>query len=159
LPTWFPCPMPSNILKAVIPTCLGAAALFCVASAPNAQERPGVDRVRLNKEAFAYCQAIIKGKRVIVDSRGSWKNHQPSAADENEFIQQHGFGEYAKWHLGIDQSFSENTKARYKFPVGDFQNIHRCALLAAQGRARQYRHEEIEKAAAELLQMIDAETR
>src|SRR6266487_3046941 len=49
----------------------------------------------------------------------------------------------------------KNTKARYKFPCGDFKNVHRCGVLAAQSRAGQYKDYEIEPAAAQLTAMID----
>ena len=62
----------------------------------------------------------------------------PSANEENEFIRVHGFAEYAKWHLGLDDRFPENAKRRYKFPYGDFKDVHRCGLLAVKARARQY---------------------
>src|SRR5438874_11362049 len=57
------------------------------------------------------------------------------AEDENEFIRAHGFAQYSKWHLGIDENHAEATKARYKFPFGDFNNVHRCGLLAVKSRA------------------------
>jgi hypothetical protein len=72
----------------------------------------------------------------------------------NEFIRLHGFREYAKWHLGIDDRYAENTKRRYKFPYGDFKNVHRCGVLAAQSRAGQHKYYEIENAAAQLKTMI-----
>ena len=81
---------------------------------------------------------LIKEKHFIVDAKGAWRGHRPSASEENEFIRLHGFGEYAKWHLGIDDHYPENTKQRYKFPYGDFENVHRCGLLAAKARVRQY---------------------
>src|SRR5438094_9017222 len=77
------------------------------------------------------------------------------AEDENEFIRAHGFAQYSKWHLGIDETHAEGTKARYKFPFGDFKNIHRCALLAVRSRAHQYGYSGIEDAAIQLLEMID----
>jgi hypothetical protein len=67
----------------------------------------------------------------------------------------HGFAEYRNWHLGIDETHAEDTKARYKFPFGDFKNIHRCALLAVRSRAHQYGYLDIEDAAIQLLEMID----
>jgi hypothetical protein len=73
---------------------------------------------------------------------------------ENEFIRLHGFGEYAKWHLGIDDRYAENTKRRYKFPYGDFKNVHRCGVLAAQSRAGQHKYYKVENAAAQLKAMI-----
>ncbi len=83
-----------------------------------------------------------------------WSERQPSAKEENEFIRLHGFGEYAKWHLGIDDRYAENTKRRYKFPYGDFKNVHRSGMLAVQSRAGQYRYYDIENAAAQLKAMM-----
>ena len=78
------------------------------------------------------------------------------AEEENEFIRVHGFAEYRKWHLGIDETHAEGTKARYKFPFGDFKNIHRCALLAVRSRAHQYGYFEIESAAIQLTKIISS---
>jgi len=100
--------------------------------------------------ASAFAAQRIKEGHVITDGKGAWSKHRPSAGEENEFIRVHGFGEYAKWHLGIDDRYPENTKSRYKFPYGDFKSVHRCGLLAAKARARQYGYTEIENAAAEL---------
>src|SRR6266705_4997845 len=113
--------------------------------------------VRLNQHAFDCARELIKEGHVVADGRGAWNQHQTSAEEENEFIRLHGFGEYAKWHLGIDDTHAENTKQRYKFPYGDFKNVHRCALLAAQSRAGQYQHYDIERAVIELREMIVAE--
>ena len=55
----------------------------------------------------------------------------PSTQKENEFIHQHGFAEYEKWHLGIDEAEPADTKARYKFPYGHFKDLHRCGILSA----------------------------
>jgi hypothetical protein len=97
---------------------------------------------------------LIKQGHIVADDRGAGNEHQPLAEQENEFIRLHGFGEYAKWHLGIDDSHGEKTKARYKFPYGDFKNVHRCALLAVESRAAQYKHYDIENAALKLREMI-----
>jgi len=118
-----------------------------------------IHTVRLNQDAFDYARELIKQGRVVVDGRGAWSQHQSSAEEENEFIRLHGFGEYAKWHLGIDDRYPENTKQRYKFPYGDFKNVHRCGLLAAKARARQYGYTEIENAAAKLEQAVSAQSK
>jgi len=125
-------------------------ALFCPTLPTVGDERAKVDRVKLNIDALEYAKKLIDEGAVVVDGRGAWAQHQPSSAEENEFIHRHGFEGYAKWHLGIDERHPENTKARYKFPYGDFRNIHRCALLAARSRARQHQHYDIEKVAIEL---------
>ena len=74
---------------------------------------------------------------------------------ENEFIKLHGFDEYGKWYLGIDEEEREHTKGRYKSPYGDFENVHRCGVLAAESRAGQYKYYDIENAAAHLHGMLD----
>jgi hypothetical protein len=50
---------------------------------------------------------------------------------------------------------TRSTKGRYKFPFGDFKKVHRCAVLSAESRAGQYKHYDIEQAAAHLHEMID----
>ncbi|HEY7864192.1 MAG TPA: hypothetical protein VIE39_11055 [Thermoanaerobaculia bacterium] len=112
--------------------------------------------VKLNKTGFNYAKELIEAERVVADERDAWSEHQPSAHKENQFIRLHGFGEYAKWHLGIDDAEDENTKKRYRFPYGDFADVHRCAVLSAESRAGQYKHFDIENAAAHLHGMIDA---
>jgi hypothetical protein len=111
--------------------------------------------VRLNENAFAYAKELIARGRVVVDKKNGWRDHHPMTEEENEFIGVHGFAEYRNWHLGIDETHAQDTKARYKFPFGDFKNIHRCALLAVRSRAHQYGHSDIENAAIQLLEMID----
>jgi hypothetical protein len=103
--------------------------------------------VRLNERAFKHAKTLIGEGKVVVDGRDAWSEHQPSAQDENEFIQQHGFREYGKWHLGIDDKEDEDTKGHYKFPYGDFESVHRCGVLAAESRAGQYKYYDIENAA------------
>jgi hypothetical protein len=114
--------------------------------------------VKLNQNGFTFAAGLIRQGHFTADHKGGWSEHRPSADEENEFIRVHGFDGYAKWHLGIDDRFPENTKRRYKFPYGDFRNVHRCALLAAQARARQYGYADIGKAAAELERAMKVQT-
>jgi hypothetical protein len=111
--------------------------------------------VKLNENAFAFAKELITQGRTVVDKNNSWRDHRPMAEEENELLRVHGFAEYRKWHLGIDETHAENTKGRYKFPFGDFRNIHRCALLAVRSRAHQYGYSHLENAAIQLLEMID----
>ena len=110
--------------------------------------------IKLNEVASTYAMALINQGDVVADDKGAWAKHRPSVEQENEFIRVHGFAEYAKWHLGIDRRFSETSKRRYKFPYGDFKNVHRCGLLAAKARARQYGYTTIKDATAELLRAV-----
>jgi hypothetical protein len=129
------------------------AILVCASNAAIAQSR---GNLKLNESGLAFAKQLIREGRVVVDSKGAWSKHQPSTEEENRFIRVHGFDEYAKWHLGIDPRFAENTKQRYKFPYGDFQRVHRSALLAAQTRAAQFKYSDIEAAAISLRKMIEA---
>jgi len=85
-----------------------------------------------------------------------WSEHQPAAKEENEFIEEHGWGEYSKWHLGVDDEENRETKGHYKLPYGDFEAVHRCGILAAESRAGQRKYIEIERAAAHLHGMLEA---
>jgi hypothetical protein len=110
----------------------------------------------LNKTKFDHDKGFINAGKVVFDERDAWSEHQPSAEAENAFIRPHGYGEYAKWHLGIDDEEGEQTKARYNFPYGDFEKVHRCAVLAAEGRAGRYEYQDIESAAAHLHGMLES---
>jgi hypothetical protein len=112
--------------------------------------------VKLNRKAYEHAQDLVKQGKAVSDERDAWSEDQPSAQDENEFLERHGFAEYSKWYLGIDEEKGEETKGRYSFPYGDFAKVHRCGILAVESRAGQYKHQDIEKAAAHLHGMIDA---
>ena len=68
----------------------------------------------------------------------------------------HSFADYGVWHLGLTEGADEETKARYAFVYGDFRRLHRMGLIACHYRAAEWRHKEIELAAHELLQYLDA---
>ena len=110
---------------------------------------------RLDETAFAYAQELITQGHVVLDKRNNWGDHQAAAQQQNDFIRDHGFAEYSKWHLGMDATHVQNSKARFKFPFGDFKNIHRCALLAVKSRAHQYGYSDIENAAERRLEMME----
>jgi hypothetical protein len=112
--------------------------------------------VKLNDRGYAHARKLVGERKVVLDERDDWSEHQPSAGEENRFIEEHGWDGFARWHLGIDDENDEETKARYKFPYGDFENVHRCGVLAAESRAGQYGHTEIELAAAHLHGALDA---
>jgi hypothetical protein len=141
----------TNRIRLIPATLLAGGILISCPALGFAQSRT----VKLNENAFAFAKELITQGRAVVDKKNSWKDHRPMAEEENEFIRLHGFAEYRKWHLGIDETHAEDTKARYKFPFGDFKNIHRCALLAVRSRAHQYGYLDIENAAIQLLEMID----
>jgi hypothetical protein len=112
--------------------------------------------VKLNRTAYRHAQELIAQHLAVLDQRGAWSEHQPSAQQENTFLKEHGFREYARWHLGEDDEQSEETKGRYKFPYGDFERVHQCAVISAESRAGRYKYVDIETAAAHLHGMLRA---
>jgi hypothetical protein len=117
---------------------------------------PAIVAVKLSRSSYEFAQRLVRDGHVVHDARDDWSEHQPSAADENAFIAEHGWREYARWHLGVDDERREETKARYKYPFGDFKGVHRCALLAIESRAGQYDHRDIQSAAAHLHGMLES---
>jgi hypothetical protein len=111
--------------------------------------------VKLNQRGFDHAATLIRQGRTVIDNRDAWSEHQPSAREENEFIDQHGMDEYGKWHLGIDDTQNVTAKGRYKFPYGDFKSVHRCGVLSAESRAGQYKYHDVELAAAHLHGMLE----
>jgi hypothetical protein len=112
--------------------------------------------VTLNSSAFEFAKDQIKAGHAVVDDRDAWSEHQPTAAEETELIEKHGFAEYGRWHLGIDDESKPETKQHCKFPYGDFENVHRCGVLAAESRAGQRKYLDVEQAAAHLHGMLDS---
>lgn len=107
----------------------------------------------LNKHAVARAQRLIDAHQYVLDS--DWGDSQPSADDENVFLETHSWDEYAEWHLGLTEGANDDTKARYAFVYGDFRRLHRVGLIACVYRAAEWRHKEVELAAHELLQRLD----
>jgi hypothetical protein len=111
--------------------------------------------VTLNRDALALAKRLIEEGRVERDERDDWSEHAPDADTENRFIDRNDYGLYAEWHLGQDRSESDETKQRYSFPFGDFRKVHRCAVISLESRAAQHDHDEIARAAKQLLELID----
>ncbi len=107
----------------------------------------------VNKRAVAHARSLIDARQYVLDS--DWGESQPSADDENTFLETHSWDEYGEWHLGLTDDATDETKGRYAFVFGDLRRIHRTGIIACHFRAAEWRHKEIELAAHELLQYID----
>lgn len=105
--------------------------------------------VQLNAPGRDHARRLVDAGQYVKDS--DWSEAQPSPDDENDALDRHGWEEYAKWHLAEDTDEAEETKARYKFPYGDFRRVHRSGLVAAKQRAAQQGYEAVEAAADALL--------
>jgi hypothetical protein len=112
-----------------------------------------VPTYRVNEDGVAQARALIDAGKVDVDTE--WSDAAPSADEENAEIEKHGYEGFGAWHLAIDPEANEDTKKRYAFPYGDFGKVNRAALIHAKQRAAQNGHDEIEKAADELLRYLD----
>jgi hypothetical protein len=111
--------------------------------------------VKLNRSAYEHAKRLIEEGKFIDDERDTWSDHHPSTQTENEFIEKNGLFEYGKWFLGVNDEYREESRRYYELPYGEFENVHRCGILAAQSRARQSKYSNVEKAATDLLAMID----
>jgi hypothetical protein len=107
----------------------------------------------VNKKAVAHARELIDGRQYVLDS--DWGEVQPSADEQNDYLERHGWDEYAEWHLGLTEGANDETKARYAFVYGDFRRVHRSGLIACVYRASEWRHKSIELAAHNLLQHLD----
>ena len=110
----------------------------------------------LNEHAVERARRLIDSRQYVLNS--DWGERQPRAEDENAFLEDHSWDEYAEWHLGLTEGATDETKARYAFVFGDFRRIHRTGIIACHFRAAEWRHKEIELAAHELLQYLDRKT-
>jgi hypothetical protein len=117
------------------------------------QSSLGVARYTVNKRAVAHARKLIDARQYVLDS--DWGERQPSANDENRFLESHHWDEYAAWHLGLTDGAEDGTKARYAFVYGDLRRVHRTGLIACQYRAAEWRHKAVELAAHDLLQHLD----
>jgi hypothetical protein len=108
----------------------------------------------VNRAAVARARELIDAKQYVLQSE--WGEVQPRAADENAYLENHSWDDYAGWFLGLTEGAADETKARYAFVYGDFRRLHRTGLIACQYRAAEWRHKEVELAAHDLLQHLDA---
>ena len=128
---------------------------LCTASCVLGAETQRSSAISLNAAGLRFAQQLTKEGHVVLDRKGAW-TRPTVGCTENEFIRVHGFEEYGKWHLGIDNRHLPRSKAHYKFPFGDFSALHRCGLLAVKARAHEYGYAEIESAASELVVLIES---
>jgi len=107
----------------------------------------------VNPAAVAHAERLIRNRQYVLDS--DWGEVQPSAEQQNAYLEKHSWEEYAAWHLGLTEGANDETKARFAFVCGDFRRVHRTALIACVYRASEWRHKDVELAAHDLLQLLD----
>ena len=77
----------------------------------------------VNQAAVARARRLIDARRYVLES--NWGDSQPTADDENAYLESHSWDEYAEWHLGLTEGANDETKARHAFVYGDFRRVHR----------------------------------
>jgi hypothetical protein len=113
-------------------------------------------KYEVNPAGVERARSLIEANQYVLDS--DWGDVQPSAADQNAYLEKHDWDAYAAWHLGLTVGATDETKARYAFVYGDFRRVHRSGLIACVYRAAEWRHKAVERAAYDLLQQLDAAT-
>jgi hypothetical protein len=107
----------------------------------------------VNTAAVAHCRKLIDAHQYVVSS--DWGDVQPSAEQQNDYLEAHSWTDFSLWHLGLTSDANEETKARYAFVYGDLRRVHRSGLIACVYRAAEFDHKEVELAAHDLLQHLD----
>ena len=110
-------------------------------------------KYQVNDAGVAKARDMIDANQYDIDTE--WSDGSPSADEGNAKIERDGWDGYGEWHLAIDTEASEETKDRYGFPYGDFRRVSRSGLIHAKQRAAQNGHDDIERAAGELLDRLD----
>jgi hypothetical protein len=135
-------------LAARPPPVLGAARILRVVG--------GMPTYKVNRRAMTHARRLIDARQYVLNS--DWGEVQPRAEDENRFLKNHSWDQYAGWHLGLTEGAEDDTKARYAFVFGDLRRIHRTGIIACLYRAAEWRHKAVEQAAYRLLQYLDQKT-
>jgi HK97 family phage prohead protease len=110
----------------------------------------------LNATGESFARSLIASG--AVDKTSDWSF---TADDGNALLGRDGadWASYGKAHLGLDQSATDKTKARWKYPFAKGGKLYRSALTAIAQRAGQQNDSAIGNAASALLKQIDGETK
>ncbi len=63
----------------------------------------------VNTAAVRKCRELIDAHQYVLNS--DWGEVQPKAADENAFLDNHSWEEYAAWHLGLTKGATDAVRA------------------------------------------------
>lgn len=113
-------------------------------------------RVTLNKKAMEFAKEMIhQGKFSDKRGRADAAHAKPTSIIEEEFLKTNTWENFGHWYLGVHNDRPQNNRARYEFPIGDFQEIHRSDLLEVQKKAHSLNYGDIANGAQELVDLID----
>lgn len=103
--------------------------------------------MQINRAAVEHARQQVFEGRYRISS--NWRESQPSAAKAQSYLQQHGTEQYQQWYLAIDGA------NQYVLPTGDFDAVHRSALMVAKEQALQAGNGELEAAIDDILFLFD----
>jgi len=109
--------------------------------------------VQVNESAIAFLSEKIADGAFV--SEGHWPDDRPANEQEISYIEEHGWNGFAKWHLALDTQASQFSKRRYEHLAGDFEKVHRGALMAAHAKAVKLGFDQVKAAAETLVSELD----
>ena len=109
--------------------------------------------VQVNESAIAFLSEKIADGAFVSES--SWPDDRPANEEEISYIEEHGWNGFAKWHLALDTQASQFSKRRYEHLAGDFETVHRSALMAAHAKAVKLGFDQVKAAAETLVTELD----
>ncbi len=110
--------------------------------------------IELNQEGFNYAKSLIEEGRVVNDLHGDWDEVNPGTREQDQFIHERGMEAFGRWHLGFKVGGSREDKTSYSFPYGNYEDLYRSGVIAAEERAAQFHHGQVLEAAKALEEML-----
>ncbi|MFA6065844.1 MAG: hypothetical protein WC707_01540 [Candidatus Babeliaceae bacterium] len=109
----------------------------------------------INKNGYEHALSIINKGLEVDHSATNWEEVRPSRDEEVRFLNTHSLDEYGLWFLGLKTDADQKDISKFVYPFGDFNIVHKSALIAAEKNATQFGHEEIKAVAQKLLNTIN----
>jgi hypothetical protein len=78
----------------------------------------GVASYALNMHAGAQAKRLIDAHQFVLES--VWGDVQPTADDENAFLESHTWDEYGAWHLGLTDGANDDSRPDTGSCMGTF---------------------------------------
>src|SRR3954453_14715895 len=98
----------------------------------------------VHEAGLTHARELSEPRRYVL--RSEWGRVQPSAEEENAYLEKHSWAEYGAWPPAVTEGANEETQGRPPFVYGDFRRVHRMGISACHYRAAEWGHKEIELA-------------
>lgn len=109
--------------------------------------------IDLNLAGESYAHSLIAAGKVNRSAAWSFDD----ATDGTTLLGKTGddWTNYSRHHLGLNRSAADKTKGRFRYPFAKAGIVYRSGLIAIRQRAAAQNDAAIEKAAGELLDLVD----